>query len=163
MKKVIFYNFLISKLAPILPSNKVQYVGIIKEVPLLTPKEGITVLTPQGLGVIATLGSDGFNKTSTAKVWLFNNKKYYKTYPINSLRQYVVYHTPSSQILPLASNEYRYIYGSNQQIRYRVSNRLNIILTDECKKENQIIYNHSKKKDGYVLLKALRKGEIKLT
>lgn len=161
-KNINIRNLIMDKLIPVLPATKIAFIGTIKEVPILTDsiKSGMVVLTPNGLGVIKSFDGGGINKNTTVVVWLF--KKYHKQYPLNTLRQYIVYHTPTGQIIPLSSTDYRYIYGNNQTVHYRISNRLNIVLTDACKKEHQLIYNYSKKRNGEVLLKALRKGEIKI-
>lgn len=154
-------NLIVSKLAPVLPSHKVVYRGTIKDVPLLSNfKPGIVVMTPQGLGVLQPFNEGVIDKNSKVKVYLF--RRYYKEFPLNSLRQYVVYHSPTGQILPLVSTDYRYIYGNDHEIEYRISTNQNVLLTDRCKQINQVIYDHSKKRDGYVLIKALRKGEIKI-
>ena len=142
------------------PSNLRTYAGRVKETPLLVAKKGIVVITPNGLGTIRNVNMN--TSISSKKVTVDLYRGYPKDIPLIDIKQYVVLHTPTNQIFPIASTEYRYIYTVDQPIEYRLSNRNLALLTDSCKKSLSNVYAWNKLKHGYIIINELKKKHIKL-
>lgn len=139
----------------VMPSNHRIYTGKVKEVPLLIAKKGVVVITPNGLGTIRSI-----NPTSKIIVDLYRG--YPKEFSLALIKQYVIIHTPTNQIFPISSTEYRYIYTIDQLIEYRISNKNLVLLTDSCKESLQNVYVWNKLKHGHIIINELKKGNIKL-
>lgn len=140
----------------VIPSNRRVYTGRIKETPLIVAKKGITVITPNGLGTIRSIDTNG-------KLTVDLYRGYPKEFSSATIKQYAIVHAPTNQIFPVNSTEYRYIYTINQPIEYRITNRNLVQLTDSCKDTLRNVYVWNKLKHGHIIINELKKGNIKLT
>lgn len=123
---------IISKIHPKVSTNQKVHEGKVITVSPIDLREGLTVITPDGIGVVKTIIPDWVTKRPD-KVDVLLFKGYIRRYKVLILQQYVVYHKPTEQFIRLTPAHYAYIYRNEQYVEYRVTNRLYAQLTEESK------------------------------
>lgn len=156
-----FVRWLIAKTNPLVATNSVEHTGNIIRVSVINLTEGMTVITPDGLGEVKVIVKDWLDSApSSVSVMLYRG--YVKIYKPLSLEQYVVFHKPTGQFIRLSPSNYRYIYKFDQPITYRVTNRLYAQMTDESKAEYEYAKTLNKQRGGPQFLKTLDKYGLEI-
>lgn len=115
-------------------------------------RDGSTVITPRGLGVVRKPDKDAW---SSGRVEVYLNRNYHKTFYLKELFQYAVYHKPSDQLVLLSPLCYDFIAEKEQPVRYRLTNRSYAYLTDDYKQEHEHYAYMNKQRGGPTILRVL--------
>jgi hypothetical protein len=149
-----FILTIINRIRPVVPANRIEYDGFIHTVAVIDLREGVTVVTPDGIGTIISIIPDWVTKKPQyAEVLLYRG--YAKRYRVLLLQQYVVNHVKSFQFHKLTPSNYIYVYKQKQAVTYRITNRQYAQMSDKSKKEYQYAKTLNKTSKGLRFLRIL--------